>query len=84
MKDYLTMAIQSLRPGSEYSYWHNDYSTIKWHVLEGEEPTKAEIDAEIEKIKASEATAEADRIAAKNALLERLGITSEEASLLLS
>lgn len=81
--NYITKAIWSLKPNSEYTFSNNDYSTIKWHVLEGEAPTQAEIDAEIEKIKAAELTAEADRAAAKTALLSRLGITEEEAKLLL-
>jgi hypothetical protein len=84
MRDYLSQAILSLRPGSEFSYIDNDYSTIEWHVLEGKAPTKAQIDAEIEKIKAAEETAKADKSVARAALLERLGITEEEASLLLS
>jgi len=84
MKDYLTLAIKSLRPNSEYSYLDNDYSTIEWHVLEGEAPTQAQIDAEIVKIKAAEATEAADKAAAKAALLNRLGITADEAALLLS
>ncbi len=82
--DYLTQAILNLRPGSEFSYDNNDYSTIHWDVLEGKAPTKAEIDAEIEKIKADELVAEQNRATAKAALLERLGITEEEAKLLLA
>lgn len=84
MKDYLSRAILSLRPDSEFSYSDNDYSTVEWHVLEGNAPTKAQIDAEIAKIKSAEATAEADKAAAKAELLERLGITADEAALLLA
>jgi hypothetical protein len=84
MKDYLSAAILSLRPGSEFSYIDNDYSTIEWHVLEGKAPTKAQIDVEIEKIKAAEATKAEDDAAAKAALLTRLGITADEAKLLLA
>ena len=84
MKDYLTLAILFLRPGSEFSYLDNDYSTIQWHILEGQAPTQAEIDAAIEQIKASEAAEEAAKASAKAALLDRLGITEDEARLLLS
>jgi len=83
MTDYLTLAIKSLRPNSEYSYVDNDYATIEWHVLEGKAPTQAEINAEIAKIKADELTTAEDKAAAKAALLQRLGITAEEAALLL-
>lgn len=83
MKDYLADAIRSLRPSSEFSYVEDDYSTIQWDVLEGKAPTKAEIDAEIAKIKAAEVTEASAKAEAKAALLERLGITDDEAKLLL-
>ena len=80
----LAKAIKALRPTAEFSYSDNDYSTIKWDVLDGTPPTQAEIDAAIESIKADEANAEASKQAARSALLEKLGLTEEEASLLLS
>lgn len=82
--DYLTKAIQSLKPTAEFSYTDDDYSTIKWDVLDGNAPTKKQIDDEIKKIKADEITDAASKATAKAALLEKLGITSEEAALLLS
>jgi hypothetical protein len=82
--DYLVKAIKQLKPNSEFSFTDNDYSTIKWDVLEGNAPTQAEIDAAIEQIKADEITETAAKAAAKAALLERLGISQEEANLLLS
>jgi hypothetical protein len=84
MKIYLTEALQSLRPGAEFSYTNDDYSTINWVVLEGKAPTLAEVNKEIERIKKLEIEEPALKAAAKAALLERLGITAEEASLLLS
>ena len=84
MKDYLTEAIQYLKPGSEYSYFDNDYSTIVWHVLDGDAPSQAEIDEAIEQIKADEIAEAEARVVAKAALLERLGITEAEAKLLLA
>lgn len=84
MKLYLSDAIKSLRPNSEFSYTDEDYSTIQWVVLEGDAPTQAEIDAEIARIKAAEVLKESEAAAAKAALLERLGITADEAKLLLS
>ena len=82
--DYLVRAIKNLRPTAEFSFENDDYSTINWVVLEGDAPTAKEITDEIKKIKASDATAENDRAAAKAALLDRLGITAEEAALLLA
>lgn len=84
MRTYLTRAIQSLRPSSEFTFQNDDYSTIEWHVLEGKAPTQAQIDAEILKIKAAEDVATADKALAKAAVLERLGLTEEEVLLLLA
>jgi len=83
MKDYLTKAIQSLRPGAEFSIIDGDYSTVKWDILKGEAPTETEIEAEIAKIKDQELKQIESNMAAKTALLERLGITADEAALLL-
>lgn len=80
----LVKAIKKLKPTAEFSFTNDDYSTIKWDVLEGDEPTQAEIDAAIEQVKDDEAQAELDKAANKAALLDRLGITADEARLLLS
>lgn len=82
--DYLNEAIKSLRPGAEFAYYAEDYSTITWSTLDGEAPTIEEIDAEIERIKADEITFAANRATAKAALLDRLGLTEADAKLLLS
>ena len=82
--NYLIKAIKYLRPTAEFSFTNDDYSTIKWDVLEGNAPTQAEIDDAIEQVKANEITEAQARAEAKAALLTRLGITAEEATLLLS
>jgi hypothetical protein len=84
MQSYLTLAIKSLRPTAEFSFTNEDYSTVKWDVLEGQAPTKTQIEAEIVKIKAAQASEQETKADAKAALLERLGITADEAALLLS
>jgi post-segregation antitoxin (ccd killing protein) len=81
--DYLFLAIKSLKPDAEFTYSAQDYSTIQWDVLDGDAPTQAAIDAEITKIKADEIKNAAAKIAARAALLDRLGITADEAALLL-
>jgi hypothetical protein len=83
MKNYLVTAIQSLRPGAEFSFTEDNYATIEWHILEGTAPTKAEIEKEIVKIKAADEKAKVSAETAKAELLGRLGITAEEAKLLL-
>lgn len=84
MSANLGRAIFSLRPGSEFTLKNHDYSTIEWIVLEGEAPTAAEVQAEVKKIEAEDAAKEAENAESKSALLDRLGITEEEARLLLS
>lgn len=84
IKNYLVDAIKLLKPTAEFSFTDQDYSTIKWDVLEGEAPTQAEIDDAIEQVKANEVAEAEAQATAKAALLERLGITEVEAKLLLS
>jgi hypothetical protein len=82
-KDYLVLAIKSLRPTAEFSYNNNDYSTVKWDVLEGTAPKIEEIESEMLRLKKVDLQAKEDREAAKTQLLTKLGITAEEAKLLL-
>jgi hypothetical protein len=81
---YITKAIQLLKPNAQYSFTDNDYSTIKWDVLDGDAPSLQDIEAAIVEIKLNEAKAETDKAAARAALLNKLGITEDEALLLLS
>ena len=82
--NYLVQAIKKLKPTAEFSFIDNDYNTIKWDVLEGDAPTKKQIDDAIKDIKADEINEAEAKAAAKAALLDRLGITADEAKLLLS
>jgi len=84
MESFLTKAIRKLKPNSQFSYIDDDYSTIKWDVLDGDAPTQAEIDAAIEQVKADEIAEAETKSAQKAALLDRLGITEDEAKLLLA
>lgn len=82
--NYLGMAIKKLKPTAEFSFQNDDYSTIKWIVLEGDAPTKKQIDDAVKEIKADEIAEAEAKATAKAALLDRLGITADEAKLLLS
>lgn len=81
MRNYLMEAIFKLRPTAEFVIRDNDYSTIDWHILDGDAPTLAEVEAAIEQIKtdelAAEAKKESDRQAAQ-AKLEALGLTADD------
>lgn len=79
--DYLTRAIKRLRPTAEFSFNDEDYSTIKWDVIEGSAPTAKAIDDEIAKIKAEDLAAESAKAAAAASAvtkLEAIGLTAEE------
>ena len=78
----LFYAIKSLKPESEFVFQDDDYSTIQWHKLEGDAPTLAQVKAEIKRLKDLKLVNETTKASAKAALLERLGITAEEAALL--
>ena len=78
----IVKAIRYLRPNAEFSFRDTDYSTIKWDVLEGDAPTWSEIEAAHLQVKAAEEAAKAEAKPKREALLARLGITEEEASLL--
>jgi hypothetical protein len=78
---YLVKAIKKLKPTAEFSFTNDDYSTIKWDVLEGDAPTQAEIDAAIKQVKADElfeAEAKAAAKATAEAKLTALGLTADD------
>jgi len=79
----LTKAIKKLKPNAEFSFIDDDYSTIKWDVLEGNAPTQQEIDNAISQLEADELAEVAAKATSRAALLKRLGITADEAVLLL-
>jgi hypothetical protein len=80
----IVFAIRNLRPGSEFVFENDDYDTIQWHSLNGNPPTKAEVEAEIAKVKQQLVVDAQEKEAKRTALLDRLGLTEEEAQLLLS
>ena len=78
---YLVKAIKKLHPEAEFSFIENDYSTIKWDVLDGDAPTQAEIDVAIEQVKADElveAETKAQAKATAEAKLSALGLTTDD------
>lgn len=82
--NYLVKAIFNLKPGSEFKLENDDYSTIEWIVIDGTAPTKQEVDAEIIRLIEQDEIEKNNKAVAKAALLTQLGITEEQAKLLLS
>ena len=78
MENYLAKAIRKLKPTAEFSFSDNDYSTVKWDLLEGDAPTQKEIDDAIKAVKADEKAAAKTKEAAKQAILDRIGLTADE------
>jgi hypothetical protein len=73
--------LRMLRPNGGWAMNGDDYEGIQF--LECEPFTKAEFDAALKKVDAWQAEKDATKAATKAALLERLGITADEAKLLL-
>jgi hypothetical protein len=81
--ELIAKALRSLRPTSEWTLVGDDYEHLVW-LSAGKAPTLAEIEAEIAALPAKEAATLAVKESEKNALLAKLGITADEAKLLLS
>ena len=78
----IAKALQNLKPNSEWTLIGDDYADLIW-LSASSAPTLAEIQAEIALLPQKE-KAKADKAAAdKAALLAKLGITADEAKLLL-
>lgn len=75
-------ALYSLAPNAKWNLIGDDYSQIEW--IEGNKPTLEQLEKEIELLPMKKAKLSEEMAEAKNALLARLGITEEEAKLLLS
>jgi hypothetical protein len=79
----IAKAIKKLSPEAEFAFSADDLSTLEWHNAKAKRPTDAEILAQCEVVIADLETDATTRAADKAALLDRLGITAEEAALLL-
>ena len=78
---YLAKAIFKLCPSAEFSFTEEDYSTIKWDVLDQDAPTQSEIDSAIEEVKQEETQSKINASAAKDSALSKLaalGLTLDE------
>jgi hypothetical protein len=79
----ITKALNSLKAGAEWTLIGDDYADLIW-LSSGKPPTLAEIKAEIAALPARESAALATQELQKRELLTKLGITADEAKLLLS
>ena len=72
--------LNMLCPGSEWVISENDFDSIQW--IKGKQITKEEFEAGFAQYDSWKAQQDADHATAKAALLDRLGITADEAKLL--
>lgn len=80
----LVAAIQRIKPTAQFVICDGDYSTIEWQSLEGKAPSKTEIEQEIKKMEAEDLAVQNAALAAKEAVLAKLGLTAQEAAALLA
>ena len=78
----IAQAVVSLRPSTEFVMYDDNVEEIIWHSPDVEPLTQAEVTTEIARLEAAAVAAAAERAAARAALLERLGISEDEAVLL--
>jgi two-component SAPR family response regulator len=77
-------AIAKLRPNKEYSVNGQDVTQIEWQDPKTKPITQEELDAAILEIQAERITEAETKATAKAALLKRMGLTADEAALLLA
>jgi hypothetical protein len=76
-------AIRYLVPEAQFSFQETDLSTLVWDSADIERPTNEAILAAVPVVQAAKAAQAEAKAEAKAALLDRLGITADEAKLLL-
>lgn len=78
----ISKALQILAPGAEWTLTGDDYSKIEW-LSDTAKPTAKQVADKVAELPAIELAAKETAAAEKAAILDRLGITAEEATLLL-
>lgn len=79
----ITEAILTLAPNAEFTFQETDLESLQWHS-KTTRPTNEQILSAVENNKALKVQAATAKAAEKAALLARLGLTVDEAKLLLS
>jgi hypothetical protein len=82
MTDYAAVLTANYA-GKEWSLSDNDYATLEWYSA-GTAPTQAELDAQWPSVQTKLAKAITDKVSARQAVLDKLGLTADEVAALLS
>ena len=80
----LAEAVNLYNSNAEWTIDGDDYQTLNWLSKDITKPTKKQLEDLLPSVATAKAEADANKAEAKAALLDRLGITAEEAKLLLS
>jgi hypothetical protein len=75
-------AIKFLNPAAQFTFAGIDLDSLEWHS-ETNRPTNEEIIAAIEPAKAAKQIEAQNKVAARSAILERLGLTAEDVAILI-
>lgn len=81
--EQISKAIFYLVPNAEFAFTEADLTTLEWHMKDVPQPTIEEITAAIPKAEAAEKTQLKEQEKSKQAILDRLGLTTDEVALLL-
>jgi hypothetical protein len=76
--------IYKLHPEAEFVFEGNDYSTIRWDVIDGTAPTLKEIEVAYAAHVKDEKATTAAKAAKKQEVLTKLGLSAEEVTALLA
>ena len=82
--DYLTKAIRALVGSDDFAYSGEDYASIVWITEPTKIPTAKQVADKIAELEQADAAAIVAKQAQKQDILDRLGITAEEAKILLA
>jgi hypothetical protein len=80
--EHISEVLAEILPGVEWSLVGDNFEDINWHGKKAP-ITEQEFQIKWDALKAKREQDKADKAAARAALLDRLGITAEEAALLL-
>lgn len=81
-KNYLALAIRDLVGSDDFAYSGETYEVIEWVTEPSTIPTAQQVSDKIIELQQIDADRVAEKAAKKAELLERLGITADEAALL--
>lgn len=78
----IASALKATYPTAEFTISDNNADTLDWHNTDIPKPTKAQINAAVANYETIMANQAATKAAARQAVLDKLGLTAEEVAAL--